>query len=504
MTTFTYTPTGTGAQPRDAADKLRELVSVLDYIPSTEHAAIRAGTSSYDAAGDFQSAADTGFGVFIPGGVYNIGSTVDLAACPILIGDGFGFGGNASKLVATSGLATGTGENAPATITDQTGLMLDVRGVMTQVRNLWLAGSAVALSGIRVSGGNSSVLDCLLIDEMRRDGIHFANSNNNSLSRVSNSVIRNIGEISQLGSATVGSGSTTITVSLSADLVKLIRPGLDLVQVGSSPFHTIASATTSQLTITKPFPAAASGTVEIRIGIGVAIHSNGDNSAILVEKNTFQDCKGAGLRDNGLYGAHARDNAYELNGYGRVIGSYPNGNIGAIEQGSYFETSVEIDAGADVMLEAGAFTRVEPAVLSGAPTGSNQAERIYVVDFLNQGSPVIEMASVRAEGRAVMLVNETSVNVDYGAAWHFHQSSAAANCVINLPAMTAARLKSLFGGMEAKILLLFADIGGRTFTIKSPDTNVNGVAGATGVAVTGNWIKREVRYDPHVGWLVTA
>lgn len=54
-----FTQTGTGAILRTAADKARETVSVLDFIPVAEHAAIIARTSTYDAGANIQAAIDS-------------------------------------------------------------------------------------------------------------------------------------------------------------------------------------------------------------------------------------------------------------------------------------------------------------------------------------------------------------------------------------------------------------------------------------------------------------
>ena len=47
---------GTGAVERTVEAKLQDVVSVLDFIPESEHAAIKAGTSTYDATADFNAA----------------------------------------------------------------------------------------------------------------------------------------------------------------------------------------------------------------------------------------------------------------------------------------------------------------------------------------------------------------------------------------------------------------------------------------------------------------
>lgn len=78
------------AEARAVSDKLRDIVSVLDFIPEAEHAAIRSGTSTYDATADLQAAFDYASAntdrIYVPAGIYNVSSGLTLACN--LIGDG--------------------------------------------------------------------------------------------------------------------------------------------------------------------------------------------------------------------------------------------------------------------------------------------------------------------------------------------------------------------------------------------------------------------------------
>lgn len=79
----TYLPAGTGAFEREIAGKLRESVSVLDFIPSALHANILAGTSTDDVTAYVQAALDHaasrvsgsnigGLTVLFPAGLYHL------------------------------------------------------------------------------------------------------------------------------------------------------------------------------------------------------------------------------------------------------------------------------------------------------------------------------------------------------------------------------------------------------------------------------------------------
>lgn len=67
---------GTGSVIRTQASKNSDLYSVFDTIPAAEHAAIMAGTSTYDATADIQQAIDNavslGKDLYVPGGLYTV------------------------------------------------------------------------------------------------------------------------------------------------------------------------------------------------------------------------------------------------------------------------------------------------------------------------------------------------------------------------------------------------------------------------------------------------
>ena len=75
-----FVQSGTGAVERTISDKLQDYINVLDFIPSSEHDAIRAGTSTYDATSSFQDAIDAtqGRSLFIPAGIYTTTNTLFL------------------------------------------------------------------------------------------------------------------------------------------------------------------------------------------------------------------------------------------------------------------------------------------------------------------------------------------------------------------------------------------------------------------------------------------
>lgn len=73
-----FTQIGIGSSVRTVDSKLNELPSVLDFIPSTEHANIKAGISTYDCTTAFQAAIDAHRCVYVPYGVYRVSATINL------------------------------------------------------------------------------------------------------------------------------------------------------------------------------------------------------------------------------------------------------------------------------------------------------------------------------------------------------------------------------------------------------------------------------------------
>lgn len=67
---------GASAEIRSVENKLKDRVSVLDYIPESEHAAIKVGTSTYDCTGDIQAAIGNAKTVTVPPGRYRVTGTI--------------------------------------------------------------------------------------------------------------------------------------------------------------------------------------------------------------------------------------------------------------------------------------------------------------------------------------------------------------------------------------------------------------------------------------------
>lgn len=91
---------GSGAELRATRRKLQESVSVLDFIPEVEHAAIRARTTTYDCHAAIMAAIESvssgsgsyisGPAIYFPNGLYPCGNTIELKRSVRLHGDGSG------------------------------------------------------------------------------------------------------------------------------------------------------------------------------------------------------------------------------------------------------------------------------------------------------------------------------------------------------------------------------------------------------------------------------
>jgi hypothetical protein len=86
---------GTGAITRTVQSKLRDGVNLLDYVPVAQHAAILAGTSTYDATADLQAAIAA-----------NLGKTINLPAGQIVLGNVGGLVAAGQRIIGDSRYGT--------------------------------------------------------------------------------------------------------------------------------------------------------------------------------------------------------------------------------------------------------------------------------------------------------------------------------------------------------------------------------------------------------------
>ena len=141
LSTGDFNVTATGSTTaRSLVDRFGDVVNVLDYIPSSEHSAIKDGTTTYDAIDDIEDARHAGYALYIPAGVYKISRTLTLNK------EGFRLFGESqnSSLIAQDLTQTFTGN---ATI--------DINGARLQsIENLYVTGqTANGTDAIRITNG---------------------------------------------------------------------------------------------------------------------------------------------------------------------------------------------------------------------------------------------------------------------------------------------------------------------------------------------------------------
>jgi hypothetical protein len=133
-------------------------VSILSYIPSGQHAAIAAGTSTYDASTDFQNAIDAqnaagGGTLYIPAGKYRLNSSITNKPFVCLLGDG------ASSVLEWASTHNGHGIQQLAPLNAST----PVHTIIEKISLLSLAGSSSTGGGFYERGGSSvQLLNCAI------------------------------------------------------------------------------------------------------------------------------------------------------------------------------------------------------------------------------------------------------------------------------------------------------------------------------------------------------
>ncbi|HEX8622918.1 MAG TPA: glycosyl hydrolase family 28-related protein [Allosphingosinicella sp.] len=133
-------------------------VSILSYIPSGQHAAIAAGTSTYDASADFQTAINAvnaagGGTLYIPAGKYRLNSTITNKPKVCLLGDGVG------SVLEWASTHTGHGIQQLAPLNAST----PVHTVIEKISLYSLAGSSSTGGAFYERGGTSvQLLNCAI------------------------------------------------------------------------------------------------------------------------------------------------------------------------------------------------------------------------------------------------------------------------------------------------------------------------------------------------------
>ena len=177
---LSFLQSGTGAVSRTVQARLRDLVSILDFIPVAEHAAIAAQTSTTTLTTYIQAALDEvntnkRGGLYVPAGLYNTG-TINWPGNNIaLIGAGSGYGYDTSSAPQTIFKAV-----AGTTIMFdlvQTGTAVDRQGSL--ISDIKLDGNSVA-SSVGIHTALANIVERCTFTRFQLAGIQIGNFGNSN------------------------------------------------------------------------------------------------------------------------------------------------------------------------------------------------------------------------------------------------------------------------------------------------------------------------------------
>ena len=218
-----YTPAGTGAQTTNVQEKLRQIVSVLDFIDPTLHAAIKAKTSVVDLSTQLQAAINsvgvTGGLLYIPAGQYCYSTGLIINA--VLVGlQGDGKFVSILKYTGTGTALKSIGwDDNNANLFSPTISQIQILGNSNAVNGIWVSDTAEgSLNDIFVSGftGNGAVgvllYSAVFILAYRiQDSVIQGNWHNVKLSSPFNDLTNNINIVKNKIRASVGGHNIYVT-----------------------------------------------------------------------------------------------------------------------------------------------------------------------------------------------------------------------------------------------------------------------------------------------------
>jgi hypothetical protein len=211
-----YTPAGIGAQTTNVQEKLRQVVSVLDFIDPTLHAAIKAKTSVVDLSTQLQAAINsvgvTGGLLYIPAGqyCYSTGLTIN----GILVGlQGDGKFVSILKYTGTGTALKTTGWNDNnANLFSPTISQIQVLGSINAANGIWVSDTGEgSLDNVFVTGFNANGASGVLLSSAVyvlaykiQDCVIQGNWHNVKLTSPANDLINNINIVKNKIRASVG------------------------------------------------------------------------------------------------------------------------------------------------------------------------------------------------------------------------------------------------------------------------------------------------------------
>lgn len=449
-------------------------VNVLRYIPPAEWATILAGTSTFDCGAAINTAFSSSgnSALTFPAGLFL--SSVPLANLG-KSATGAGWGKTIIRATASMPqLFTLTGQNQ------------SVSGIFFDGANL---ATVVVLFN---TNSNSSALSFCGVENGIVDGVRFPTTGNNNGAKVTNCLIRYNGRTYSTGTASVSAGGTVVTISGAADLTTLgFRVTMDFLKLGTQRAREIVSITANTVTVYPAFDTAETSVAySLRQGSGVAIERQGNNSRVKIHNCTIQHSRVAGIDDRALYGASCIGNIIEVNEFGRLVGrrSVSDGVVGGEDISSYYEIN---PSGSVMFGGASGFEFV------GTNSDAPLADLVYLP---GQGEQVrVTYGEYDLREYAKQWINNATVNPKINST---NYVLGAIPVVVNLPDVPAATESGAGGVHLFHVRIINHTRSGNTLTIRS-STTVNGVAGATGLTVTGENRIFDCYWQIGYGWFVS-
>jgi hypothetical protein len=379
-----------------------------------------------------------------------------------------------------------------------------MRGQQSRIENLTIDANNLATYGVYVGddvngfGTNSGLLSGCKVQYAKLDGVYFSNQGNHNNFVVDRSLIWFNGSSYITGSATTTAGNNVATISGAADLTTFVQPYYDYIHVTGEPLPlNIIAVTANTVTTNPPFVANNTGQdYSIKQGSGVCISSHGDNSEIKITNSVLNLNQLSGVDDHALYGAESFNNVIEGNGYfGRIIGrggAAPHYVISPGDFRNYYEGhtfgDIRFENGKDPVFDISGETNLSLISFNTSVNGIAKG-----LKYIGNGE--------NFDSNLYTNFNVSSFNAEWGATHQLTQGGGVGDVTVNLPVSASAFETSFRTLMLSKITLLIYAMNGQNVIVKSASNSINGVAGTTGVTISGDYKKIECSFNG-TQWIV--
>lgn len=363
----------------------------------------------------------------------------------------------------------------------------------------------LALDAYKLSGSNGATFTGCSFESAKRHGFNAGLGNNNSVTLLKCNARFN-GTTLTTGTVAMTYANATITFSTPLDLSTVEKYGLLMTVPGVTPnggsagdpfiIDKFTNSTTATVTFV---PLSTNPTASYTLYSGNGYNEAYDDSGPGGNDNNvwgFYDCYAvgnakAGFRINSLYGPMMSNCIVDSSYCGIHIGTRSATNsvspIGTHTLRFYSEGNTR-----DIIVETSAGTLITDPV-STVPVWAPDSIGYAAVTLIQNGA-------VKSSDRINEAVNASTLNLMTSENFMFVQSAGAGNITVNLP--VAADVDQVF---PQRFSFASADLGGKTISFKtlSAGTLVNGVAGTTGITVSGSYSAWNARWSANLStWVV--